>query len=225
MTEDTNHDPLDDDQEMLDAIAAAFGPDAVDFAQDSIEPGEGSGSLHEMVAEIDASLTESNAADNDPSVCDADDTLEQFILVEVGGSRFGLPMCNVLEIQRVPQITYLPNVPTWVRGVVNLRGTVLSVAELQTILRMPKANGSQSHQRMIVTQSLLDEIDTGLVVDRVLGVRNIPKNRIEEPTAPINDQLEAYLLGVHVLEGEIVCLLDIEKLLLSESFRQFETTQ
>ena len=223
MTDETNNDPFGEDQEMLDAIAAAFGPDAVDMLQANIVNDDGEGSLNGMVAEIDESLSATETTEQTNADADEEVDVERYIMVEIGGSRFGVPMCNVLEIQRVPQITFLPNVPNWVNGVVNLRGTVLSVADLQMILKMPESNVSQTSRRLIVTQSLLDEVDAGLIVDRVLGIRNVPQDRIEDPTAPINDDIAAYLTGVYALDDEIVCLLDVEKLLLSEAFRQFES--
>lgn len=222
MSDETNIDPLDDDQEMLDAIAAAFGPDAVELLQDDISA-DGETSLTDVVRDIDSNLVADGSSQNDASGKQEDEVeTDRYIMVEIGGAKFGVPMCNVLEIQRVPPITLLPNVPSWVNGVVNLRGTILSVADLQMILKLPPTEVAPSARRLIVTQSLLDEVDAGLIVDRVLGIRGVRRDQIESPTAPVSEDIAAYMHGVYAFQEDMIGLLDIEKLLLSDSFRQFE---
>ena len=130
-------------------------------------------------------------------------------------------MDNVYEIQRVPRITYLPNVPDWVLGVSNLRGNVVSVVDLRALLGIQCEEPLANNQRLVVTQSLVDEIDSGLLVDRVVGIRSFSTRHIKTPTSSLHPQIERYLTGV-VDATDLVVLLDIDKLLLSEEFRQFE---
>ena len=77
-------------------------------------------------------------------------------------------------------------------------------------------------RRLVVTQSLVDDLDSGFIVDRVIGVRSISQRNVLPPTAPVNDQVTPYLSGVVEIDEALVALLDIDKLMLSEDFRQFE---
>lgn len=225
MVDSSNRPPMnDDDQEMMDAIMAAFGPDAIQSLEErDLETGEGAESLESIVRQIDAQFTDTASDSTTDLTTDNTGRVERYIVVEIGGAKFGIPMCNILEVQRVPHVTYLPRVPNWVHGVVNIRGTIMSVVDLQTILGMPPSDGPSTANRLIVVQSLLDDIDAGLIVDRVLGIRSVAEVRIESPTGPVSEQITAYLQGVYVTDSDVVCLLDIEKLLLSDVFRQFET--
>ena len=148
--------------------------------------------------------------------------IEKIVVVELGDSVFGIPMVNVHEIQRVPKVTLLPNVPNWVLGVANLRGNILSVVDLRLLLGMAPFDAAPSSRRLVVTQSLVDDVDTGFIVDRVIGIRAVAVQSVAPPTAPVNDQIAPYLTGVVEVDDALVAFLDIDKLMLSEDFRQFE---
>lgn len=224
----------DDDLEMLEAIRAAFGDEALgmlasdsDHAADesfpSGEHGEQSASrpsLDALVREIDNATVRDAAPSNGASAV-KDDT-QKHIVVEISGRVFGVPMANVHEIQRVPKITFLPGVPDWVLGVTNLRGNVVSVVELRQLLGLPAVDSPIVSRRLVMTHSLVDEVATGLIVDRVIGIRNLSQSKVIKTTAPVNDQVACYLTGMWELNDQLVALLDIDKLLLSEEFRQFD---
>ncbi len=209
-----------DDLEMLEAIRAAFGEDAVSDIGDSPESKEKT--LEELLAEIDAEAIDgakTAAAANAPEL--ADEGTLKYIVIRLGATAFGIPMDNVYEIQRVPRVTFLPGVPEWIQGVSNLRGNVVSVVDLRLLLGLEINEAALSSQRLVVSQSLVDDVDSGFIVDQVIGIRNFTKNQIQAPTASINPQIEAYLTGV-VDADQLIALLDVDKLLLSEEFRQFD---
>ncbi len=210
---------MEHDQELLDAIAAAFGADAVA----SMAPTEETSSqafqdLEATVQQIDAALQIQSS--DQPTQQKSDPSLA-FVTFQLADSYFGIPMEHVTEIQRVPRITHLPHVPDWIQGVANLRGNIVSVVDLRTILELPPTDAGAASRRLIIAQSLVDEMDSGLIVDRVLGIRNVPQSRIAPPTAPVNDAVSQYLSGVAEIDERLFVLLDVEKLLLSEAFRQF----
>ena len=230
MAEEEKPERIDpsDDQEMLDAIAEAFGEGALGLIEDDLgDEGDGVSAAEPLDAVV-RKLDQANAVrdgvspdEQRRSAINAD--LERFVFFKVGQSLFGLAMSHVLEIQRVPTVTRLPNVPEWIMGVANLRGTVLSVVDPARILGVPAAEDSSTSRRLMVTQSLVDDVETALVVDRVIGIRSVAQTAIEPPTAPVDERVAAFLLGVVEYEDQLVALLDVEKLLLSQDFRQFET--
>ena len=218
-TNDSN--PPEEDLEMLEAIKAAFGDDAAGlFDGDASEiPLENQVSLDDLVREIDGATSEPEDIDVQPIA--TDEVIEKHVIVEVSGSTFGIPMDNVHEIQRVPNITYLPRVPEWVLGVTNLRGNIVSVVDFRQMLEMNETDAPTTSRRLVMVHSLVDEVATGLVVDRVMGIRNLRKGKIAKTTAA-TDQMSRFIRGMIDIDGRLAALLDIDKLLLSEEFRQFD---
>ena len=79
---------------------------------------------------------------------------------------------------------------------------------------------------MVLIQSLIDDVATGLVVDRVLGIRGFPTSKISQSSASSsNDMLARYMTGVTDVDDQLVALLDVDKLLLSPEFRLFDEKQ
>lgn len=227
MNESNNVDQSDD-PEMLAAIRAAFGEEALGMLSDDIEIGTGDDlanqqNLNELVEEIDnATLSSSGISDEAKPAPRTTEDADKHIVVQVSGRTFGIPMDNVHEIQRLPKVTFLPGVPDWILGVTNLRGNVVSVVDLQELLQLPETDAPAISKRLVMSHSLVDDIATGLVVDRVVGIRNVPKSKTLKPTSPVDDRVATFLSGVFELDENLVALLDIDKLLLSEEFRQFD---
>lgn len=221
MSEDT-FDPTgdSDDLEMLEAIRAAFGDEAIEDIESGDSPELGDTQLlGKLLEEIDDQAIE--GAQSATTQQEQVEESTKFIVVELGSTSFGIPMDNVYEIQRVPRVTLLPGVPAWIQGVSNLRGNVVSVVDLRLLLGLETRETASTAQRLVVTQSLIDDVDSGLIVDRVVGIRSYTKSQVQKPTASINSQIEPYLTGV-VDDDTLIALLDIDKLLLSEEFRQFD---
>lgn len=221
MIDDTQNlfDDAEQDQELLDAIAAAFGADAAaSISQNEESRLQSFQDLEATVQQIDAAIQ--NQATDRP-IRNASEATRAFVTFQLADSYFAVPLEHVTEIQRVPTITHLPHVPDWIQGVANLRGNIVSVVDLRRILELPPTDAGASTRRLIITQSLVDEIESGLIVDRVLGIRNLLESRVAPPTAPVDEVITRYLSGVVELDERLVVLLDVEKLLLSDAFRQF----
>lgn len=207
------------DQELLDAIAAAFGADALVSLQaedgSNLQPAV---DLDQAVQQLDEAIYSQLPTQRRAT---HDENVQSIVAFQLGGTTYGLPMEHVTEIQRVPAVTNLPHVPDWVQGVANLRGHIVSVVDLRMLIGLDPTDAGSPTRRLVVIQSLVDEIDTGLVVDRVLGIRNISSSQIAAPTSAVEERLAEYLSGVVELEERLIVLLDVEKLLLSDVFRQF----
>jgi len=112
-------------------------------------------------------------------------------------------------------------VPDWVPGVANLRGEIISMVDLRAFLGMERV-GYRQASRMLVAQASQEDMTTGLVVDRVNGIRYLSADRIGEPTAPIEDQVTPYLDGVYEHDEHLLVVLNLDRLLLSPEMQQFE---
>jgi purine-binding chemotaxis protein CheW len=129
----------------------------------------------------------------------------------MGGSRYGLPISDVLEMATVPRTTPLPNVPEFVRGVANLRGEILAVLDLRMLLDLPPA-GDSYRERLLVVKPQGGDATAGLIVDSVRGLARLGEAAIQAPTAPIEDRVAGFLHGVAAHENEILNVLDTARL-------------
>jgi purine-binding chemotaxis protein CheW len=127
------------------------------------------------------------------------------------------------ELQRLPHITPLPSVPEWLRGVTNLRGEVLSVVDLRSLLGLAAPESSVA-QRLIVVRSTLEDIATGWIVDRVIGVRGLAAEDLQPCSTLTSGAAMRFLSGIVECEDRLIAVLDVNRVLSSPEMRQFEPT-
>jgi purine-binding chemotaxis protein CheW len=156
-----------------------------------------------------------------PGQLDGQNQTERYVLFTLAGSRYAVPVPSILEIGRILPITPVPNVPAWVRGVINLRGEILSVIDFRTFLGLEEAHHGE-HSRMLVVKTARDEIMTSLIVDQVMGIAPLSKTRMETPAATPGNKVVPYLDGAYEYEDQVCAVFDLERLLLSPEVRQFE---
>ncbi|MBX7155827.1 MAG: chemotaxis protein CheW [Candidatus Kapaibacterium sp.] len=150
-----------------------------------------------------------NMTENDTTV---EETL-QLVSFSLGSEEFGIDILSVQEINRVSSITRVPNAPKYVVGVINLRGKIIPVVDLRKRFSMPSI-ATTEHSRIIVVE--LDTRVVGFLVDSVRHVLHVPKSIIE-PTPPmVGDIKSEYITGIARLDGTLLTLLDLEKILVKQ---------
>lgn len=181
--------------------------------------------LDELIAVIDREVKQVFEPETTPETVAATSMMvkdeEQHLLFDLAGAEYAVPIANVIEIGRPPDVTPVPNVPDWVLGVANLRGEVISMVDLRTFLGMDGTSHGQA-SRMLVARASEENVTTGLIVDHVSGIRYLSADRIVTPGALIEDRVAPYLRGVYEHDGRLVVVLNIELLLLSPEMHQFE---
>lgn len=177
-------------------------------------------SLHELAAKIARETLGTSSADRIPEDASAG---KKHVLFVLDGTQYAVPMENVLELQRLPRITPLPSVPDWLRGVTNLRGEVLSVVDLRSLLGLSQAESSMS-QRLVVVRSTVEEIATGWIVDRMIGVRRLAMDDMQPSSTLTIGAAVRFLSGIVDYEGQLIAVLDVNRVLSSPETRQFEPT-
>lgn len=143
-----------------------------------------------------------------------DETNEMHLVTFSLGEEYGVPISQVQEIIRIGNITIVPNSPSYMDGVINLRGRVLPVLNLRRRLKLPAGDLTKA-SRIIVTEIGTKVI--GLLVDSVSHVVRISSNLIESAPEEILEVDTDYITGVGKLKNRIVILLDLEKLLKREN--------
>ncbi len=135
---------------------------------------------------------------------------EQLLAFLLDGGLFTLPVLRVREIVRVAELTRIPQAPPHVRGVQNLRGTVLPVLEVRTRIGLgPAALGAQSRIVVAEAQGRL----VGLLVDAVVRVASVPQKDIAPPPPEVGPELSSYVVGTASIAGSTSLLLDLDGLL------------
>ncbi len=128
----------------------------------------------------------------------------------IGTETFGVPIALVHEIVRVPEITAVPDSPECVEGVINLRGKIIPVIDLR------KRFGEETvapHKRNRILVAEVDGKMVGLMVDAASEVLKIPPSEIENPPDVFEDSDLRYVTGVGKLNGRLVILVDLGKVL------------
>lgn len=138
----------------------------------------------------------------------ADD--DQYVVFKLGRETYGLEISTVLEIITMQAITVVPGTESYVEGVINLRGLVIPVFNLYKKFNLG-AQGQKSSTRIVVVE--VAGCSIGMMVDEVSEVIKIAKNLVEPPSTLISGIGEEYLTGVAKLDGKLVILLDLEKVL------------
>jgi len=135
----------------------------------------------------------------------------------VGRETFGVPIGLVHEIVRVPEITAVPDSPGYVEGVINLRGKIVSVVDLRKRFGEREIT-SHKKNRILVTE--VEGKMVGLIVDAASEVLKIPDSEIELPPSVFEEGELNYVTGVGKLQGRLVILIDLSKILQKGELRR-----
>jgi purine-binding chemotaxis protein CheW len=128
----------------------------------------------------------------------------------LGREEYAVDIARTKEIILVGDITRVPQMPDYLRGVINLRGSVIPVIDLRLAFGLEE-RPYDDQSRIIISR--LDDRIVGLVVDAVSQVMKIPENAIEPPPTTIAGLIGSYLVGVAKIDERMILLLAIDRLL------------
>ncbi len=134
----------------------------------------------------------------------------QLVTFRLGNEEFSLDILKVQEIIRHMELTRVPRTPDFVDGVINLRGRVIPVLDLRKRFGLPSEDKT-NETRIIVVD--VDDRTVGLKVDAVSEVLRIPSDTVEPPPAIVTGAESEYIKGVGKLDGRLLILLDVAKIL------------
>ena len=150
----------------------------------------------------------------------------QYLTFALGGEMFAVGILNVKEIIEYGNLTQIPLMPSFIRGVINLRGSVVPVIDLAA--RFGGAPSTPGRRSCIVIVEVRgnDSVrhDIGVLVDAVSEVLDIPPAEIEPPPS-FGAQIRAdFIFGMGKVGGKFVVILDIDQLLSADEIAQISAT-
>jgi purine-binding chemotaxis protein CheW len=146
----------------------------------------------------------------------------QYVLIALGGSEIALPAAHVIGVERVGDITLVPNTVAWVLGVANLRGAITSVVDLRQFWGLPPAEITP-RSRVVVASA--KEMIVGFLVDGVAEFRALPDEQPGRDTAPQQAPpwLAPYVAAATTVAGRRIFLLDVARLLFADNLHRYRS--
>jgi purine-binding chemotaxis protein CheW len=138
----------------------------------------------------------------------------QLVVFKIQAEEFGVEIDTVQEIIRMVNITEIPGAPPYVKGLINLRGHIIVVITLSTIMRV-ESRELDANTRIIVAD--VDGTIMGFIVDSVSEVIRLPAKSIEPTPSIITSKIRSeYIRGVGKINERLLILLNLNKMLSSE---------
>lgn len=147
----------------------------------------------------------------------AEDTQKgKYLSFHIADEDYGIEIRYVTEIIGIQAITDVPDMPVYIRGVINLRGNVIPVMDVRARFNLPEKS---YEERTCIVVVNVDDKSVGLVVDMVNEVIDIPDKQIEPPPRAKAESGQ-YIQGMGKVENEVKILLDVRRLLYCEDLDQ-----
>jgi purine-binding chemotaxis protein CheW len=137
----------------------------------------------------------------------------KYLTFALGSESYAIPVLKVREIIKLVSITAVPQMPEYIKGVINLRGKIIPVVDLRLKLCLAVAENSDRTCIIVVqvTRSGGTAMQLGLIVDGVEEVVNILPSEVE-PTPDFGTQVDAdYIIAMAKIKGAVKALLDIDR--------------
>lgn len=146
--------------------------------------------------------------------------LLQLVSFVIGNEEYAVDILYVQEINRMLQVTQVPNSPDFIEGVINLRGRIIPVIDLRTKMGIPKKEYDKNTRIIVVEVS---GRTVGFIVDAVREVIRIPKSITEAPPEIVSGNNSEFISAVGKLEDRLLILIDLNKLLFTNEMNLLET--
>jgi len=152
--------------------------------------------------------------------------INSYLTFKIGNEEFGANVNNVLNILELQEITKVPKAPDYMKGIINLRGKVLSV--IDTRIKFEMTPTEITDDTCIVVMDLVKEdevIHIGALVDSVVAVREIDENQINPSPSIGNSYKSEFITGLAKIDESFIMILDLIKLFTGEELNELKEVQ
>src|SRR6056297_4350354 len=154
---------------------------------------------------------------------ETDDEIQEnkYLMCKIGGEVYGIDIQHVTDIIELQKITEVPDMPKYVKGVINLRGNVIPVIDMRLRFGM---ESKEFDDRTVITVVNIRSYSIGFIVDTATEVVDIPEKNIDPPPKfQENGDGNKYIAGLGKLEDQVIILLDIQKLVGQEEIESIQS--
>jgi purine-binding chemotaxis protein CheW len=134
----------------------------------------------------------------------------QLVSFHLGSELYGIEITKVREIILITGITRIPQMPHYLKGLINLRSTVIPVVDLRALFGLPEGEMTDESRIMVIQAN---GRTIGIVVDAVSEVLRVKQEQIAPPPPTVEKLGRDYLTGLVKLDNHLLILLDIDKIL------------
>ena len=140
-----------------------------------------------------------------------DNTMQdKYLTFLLGNESYAIPIQYILEIVGIQKITVVPDMVSYIKGVINLRGQVIPVVDVRLRFGM---TGKDYDERTCIMITKVGEVSVGLIVDTVEEVRDITPDKIGASPKIATAQSADFIHGIARIGDEVIIVLDVSKLL------------
>jgi purine-binding chemotaxis protein CheW len=140
---------------------------------------------------------------------------------ELGGERYALDINLAREIVEMMPITPIPRAPPYISGVINLRGEITNIMNLNTLLGLPDKDVRENQKIIVLVPEAAKGNNVGIIVDDVASVRQVAESDIEHIGAGISSEFSQFVKGIIKVSGDdaekkkkdLIIWLDMEKVI------------
>lgn len=144
------------------------------------------------------------------------DEVQRFLAFSLCGEEYGVPLLKVREVIALSDVTPVPYTPAHFKGIMNLRGLVISIIDLRLKFKMAKAEVTPETAIIILD---LSELCLGVIVDSINSVLASNSSEISAPPDIESAVSSDYITGITRKDKKLILLLDIERALSAEDIR------
>ncbi|MBP7282473.1 MAG: purine-binding chemotaxis protein CheW [Leptospiraceae bacterium] len=150
---------------------------------------------------------------------DEDDTLEgRYLIFSIGERHYGIEIKHITEIVGLHSITEVPDMPAFVKGVINLRGKIIPLLDVRSRFKLPEIEYNDKTSVIILN---INTHFVGLIVDTVREVLKISSEQMEE-TPRFGEMGNRFVKALAKVKEEVKVLLDVDRLLIEDEIKQAE---
>lgn len=136
---------------------------------------------------------------------------KEFLTVVIAGQRFGIPILQIQDVLRAQNITKVPLAPDEIAGSLNLRGRIVTAIDVRRRLDFDPSNDSLKDKMSVVVEHGIELYS--LIIDNVGDVLQLGNDQFEKNPATLDPVWRDISMGIYRLDGELLVILDIPKLI------------
>ncbi|MDO9055623.1 MAG: chemotaxis protein CheW [Sulfuricurvum sp.] len=147
---------------------------------------------------------------------------ERYLTFFLGEEQYGIAIDRIKEIIAIMKVTNVPKTPAYMRGVINLRGSIIPVVDTRLRFGM-ETKEEDMHTAIVIVE--VDKVNIGFIVDRVEEVASIDSSKLSEPPKFGNNIDTDFICSMAQMEENVVMILDVLKLFEADELISIEEIQ